>query len=68
MPHKMRGWEEGRGIAAALASLPIQELSLLLVARCQPLSGCCLCGGLGTDATGQLPLRSSGLVAAFNAL
>lgn len=63
-----RGWRKGRDITAALAPLPVQWLSLLPVAWCQPLAGCCLRGSLGTGAKGQLPLGSPGLVAAFNAL
>lgn len=67
-PCKIRGWKEGRDIAAALASLPVHWLSLLPVAQGQLLSGCCLYGSSGTGTTGQHPLGSPGLVAAFNAL
>lgn len=58
------GWRHGR----CLARLPVHWLSLLLVAECQSLSGCCLPGISGTGTRGQLPLGSPGLVAAFNAL
>lgn len=65
---RRRGWRKGRDITAALAPPPVQWLSLPPVAWRQPLAGCCLRGSLGTGATGQLPLGSPGLVAAFNAL
>lgn len=67
-PQEIRGWREGRDIAAGLAPLPVQRLNLLPVARCQPLSGCCLHGSSGTGVIGQLSLGSPGLVAAINAL
>lgn len=66
--HRRRGWRKGRDITAALAPFPVQWLSLLPVPWAQPLAGCCLRDSLGTGATGQLPLGSPGLVAAFNAL
>ena len=59
--------EAGGRVQTALALLPVQWLSLLPVAWCPPLSGRCLRGSLGTGATGQLPPRSPGMVAAFNA-
>lgn len=68
MPHEIRGWGAGRDMAAALAPLPVQWLSLQPVARCQSWPGRDFHSSVGTGAIGQLPLGGPGLVAAFNAL
>lgn len=62
-PDEIRGWKEGRDLAAARASLPVQGPEPPASVRVLPAPW-----GSGTGATGQLPLGNAGLVADFNAL